>query len=306
MTFTITITEEFSAWAKEFPELINRQLSYAARLTVNDLAFAVKEELDQEHLAFYKPTPFTTKAIRVYKDTGALREIVSNASINQGQPTRVGRTEFSAYVGLIQQGMPERFSGVAKRVPGVNAVHSKAWEKVFQHHYGGGTTREMKPFEYRLQEIGRMPKGHYAIETEYCPKDAYDNPQRGFMVQMLSYFEAFPKDKPGYKGNMDEKGRRRFEKRFAKKQNINQTKFFTITEYGKGLPPGIWQRKVGADGKGITFPIFWYVPAAPYNPRIDVVDIGRQVLASFAPTYFGKNLDKAIQGDRSIQHLFKK
>ena len=318
MTFSITINESFSAWAKEFPELINRQLSYAARLTVNDLAFAIKEDLDKEHLKFHNPTPFTTKAIRVFKDSGALREIVSNVNVNQGQPTRVGRTEFSAYVGLIQQGMPERFSGVAKRVPGVTAAHDDSWERVFSHHYGGGM-RRYKPFEGALMKRGFMPSGHYAVPGVGCPMDEYDNPQRGFMVQLLSYFDTFGEN--GYRANMKAKGRARFEKKLSGNMGgALQTGFFisygdrkgakgdikNVRNYKK-LHPGIWQRFYGGIwGNTLVRPVFLFVRATAYRQRIDVVSIGRDVMTSKAAPLFGKNLDKAIQGDRSIQHLFKK
>ena len=278
----MTLTADFGTVSEKMFNTLESQIGYAAKLTVNDLAFDVKRAVDDTMRAtFHKPTPFTMSAIRVIKDEESTRltETVD------GITTRHNRTVYTATVGLAQEGMPAS----SKKSRWSNTADD-AWEKALKHQFQGGM-RRFKRWEGALLKKGLIPSGHYAVPASGCPMDSYDNPQRGFMVQLLSYFQAFVEN--GFRSNMNDKRKRAFEKRLEKKIGDGSRTGFFISE-GKGLPKGIWQRTKTGSGTSIK-PIFLFYPASSYKRLISFDTIAVSAVQGKIAERFYKNLSRAVR-----------
>jgi hypothetical protein len=286
---SIDLSANFGIVSEKMFANIENQIGYAAKLTVNDLAFDVKRAVDAEMRAvFHKPTPFTMSAIRVIKDEESARETITSGGI----PMRVNRTEFSAIVALAQQGMPASSKKSRTRV-----TADDAWEKALKHQFTGGI-RPFKRWEAALhwkKVDGKplIPDNHYAVPASGCPMDSYDNPVPGFMVQLLAYFEAFNEIGKGYRSNMNDKRKRAFEKRLEKKMGEGQRTGFFISD-GKGLPKGIWQR-IKAGGKTSVKPIFLFFPATAYRPLLDFRTLAANAITGKVADRFSVNMKRAIR-----------
>ena len=279
---TIDLSANFGIVTEKMFANIENQIGYAAKLTVNDLAFDAKRAVDDEMRAvFHKPTPFTMSAIRVIKDEESARETITSGGI----PMRVNRTEFSAIVALAQPGMPASSKKSRTRV-----TADDAWERALKHQFTGGV-RRFKRWEAALLAKKLIPPGHYAVPASGCPLDAYDNPVPGFMVQLLSYFSAFVEN--GFRSNMNDKRKRAFEKRLEKKMGEGQRTGFFISD-GKGLPKGIWQR-IKAGGKTSVKPIFLFYPATAYRPLLDFRTIAANAITGKVADRFSVNMKRAIR-----------
>lgn len=292
----MTLSSNFDAVTANLPALIGRQVGYAALRTVNDMAFSIKQEVDHKmETTFHKPTRFTMSAIRVLKEGYGARETVNIGGI----PARVPRTTYTAYVGLAQAGM----LASARRAP-VRITADDAWERALKHQFGGGGRRFTR-WEATLHKADLIPAGHYVIPARGCPLDAYDNPVHGFMIQLLSYFKAFKEN--GFRANMDEKGKKRLEKRLGKKWDTQNLSFFIVREHdpnrkGKQLHPGIWQR-TGTSGNTQVKPLFIFVPKVSYQQLIPFGEIARTTIEVLLPDIFAENLLKAIKNDRQIGRI---
>lgn len=317
-TWNISLTSNFAALAEALPALVARQTAFAAMRTANDLAFAIKEEVDTEFQSkFHKPTPFTMSAIKVVKGPKDPRETVNYAGYTMRQP----RTSFGAYVGLKQEGMPDRYSKMAKAYPDFNFTYDEAWLRTLSHQFGGGM-RRYKSMEGLLLKKGLIKPGYYVVPGAGCPLDQYDNPQRGFVIQMLTYFDAM-RD-VGVRSNMGEKGRQRFNKSLSKKMGgAFSTEFFLSggpsgavpgmdMVKGRGnpnkLPAGIWQRFNSTNsvtGGSFVRPIFLFVKATSYQRRIDFASLATSIFKTRGSNMFSWHLINAIKTDKISKNLSK-
>lgn len=127
-----------------------------------------------------------------------------------------------------------------------------------------GGERGQKRFEKALQSVGAMPEGYRAVPGAACPRDAYGNIPGSFIVQLLSYYNAFPES--GYRANMTAKTRAKLLKGNAKK-NIQGVSYFTGTP-GDRLPLGIYAKYRFAAGSAIK-PILIFVRWASYQKIFD-------------------------------------
>jgi len=153
-----------------------------------------------------------------------------------------------------------------------------------------GGTRGQKRFERALQAKGLMPKGFVAVPGAAAPRDEAGNVPRQFIVQLLSYLQAFSEQ--GYSANMTAKkkaklaDKRRGESGFMR---INGVAYFVShgkgTRFGKGswahgrrqhLAPGIWA-KTGTHGAEVK-PVFLFVASASYAPRFQFVERATEVI----------------------------
>jgi hypothetical protein len=119
-------------------------------------------------------------------------------------------------------------------------------DKVLQAEIFGGS-RHLKGSERALQRVGILPVGYSVVPGEACPLDQYGNIKGSFLVQLISYFQAFGEQ--GYKANMTDKRKAKLAK-----AGVNANGFKTINgvvyfvAYGKlrsgptqHLAPGIHQ-----------------------------------------------------------------
>ncbi|UGQ45091.1 hypothetical protein [Massilia endophytica] len=125
-----------------------------------------------------------------------------------------------------------------------------------------GGLRGQKRFERALQAVGAMPAGFRAVPGSGARLDAYGNMSRGQIVQILSYFQAFPE--MGYRANTTA-ARREALARGTKRQ---QGYVYFAGSPGDRLPRGIWQRVQFARGTAVR-PVVIFVRSAVYQERFD-------------------------------------
>lgn len=149
-----------------------------------------------------------------------------------------------------------------------------------------GGSRKLKRFERALIRSGVMPDGYYVVPGDACPLDQYGNIPARFIVQMLSYFRAFGEQ--GYKANMDDKGRARFDRKASKA--IGQQATYFVAGPKDKLQAGIYQRVRFAAGSAIR-PIFIFVKSVNYKRRFRFYETSEQVIAQ----RYKPNMDASLQ-----------
>jgi hypothetical protein len=137
-----------------------------------------------------------------------------------------------------------------------------------------GGQRKHKASERAFARVGILQPGYSIVPGKQCPLDRYGNIKGSFMVQLISYFQAFGEQ--GYKANMTAK-------RKAKLANVGRTatgfKAINGVAYflshgklrsgrgGSHLPYGIWS-KTGTHGADVK-PIIMFVKRPSYRARLD-------------------------------------
>ncbi|WP_343593809.1 hypothetical protein [Paracidovorax wautersii] len=167
-------------------------------------------------------------------------------------------------------------------------------QQVLQAQELGGYRRD-KRSEVALRRVGILPNGmQLAIPENPFPGsvDAYGNLRGPFLVQLLSYFQAFSEQ--GYRANMIDRTRANLarggtEARVAKVAGPNLGRRYFVA-YGKArggarmtrrgeyderasnVAPGIWA-VLGPRGKHI-WRVVKFVKRGTYTPRLDLQPLG--------------------------------
>ena len=133
--------------------------------------------------------------------------------------------------------------------------------------YGG--PRNDKRSESALRRIGILPAGYQTAipETPFPGSDdGRGNVRGGFLVRLLSYFQALGEQ--GYKANMTDRRKARLHKGTKDREGV---RFFVA--YGRlrsgptqHLAPGIWAA-TGTQG-GVVRPVLMFVRNGSYESRI--------------------------------------
>lgn len=152
----------------------------------------------------------------------------------------------------------------------------------------GGRRRD-KRSEVALRRVGILPAGYQtAIPETPFPgsEDGHGNLRGSFLVQLLSYFQAFGEQ--GYRANMSDARKRALQRNGGAKRSLVGPTMGRryIVAYGKlrggarwtakgesdsrasNLAPGIWA-VVGKSGADIR-PVVMFVKAGSYAPRFDM------------------------------------
>lgn len=180
------------------------------------------------------------------------------------------------------------------------------WQKALAHQFRGGG-RRYKRMEGAFYAIGILPKGMVMVPAEGCPMDSYDNPQRGFIVQLMSFFRAFPE--MGYKANMTDKTKKKF---LEKKNRLTGTEneYFTVYKNQNnksGLAPGIWHRiKFTALGETRIVPVFLFVKEGFYRRMIRFPEMAKKVISDEGDKVFAGHLVRAMANDRTLRAAMRK
>ena len=138
---------------------------------------------------------------------------------------------------------------------------------------GGG--RPLKRFERALRSVGALPSNMYVVPGEAARLDAYGNMSPGQIVQMLSYFRAFPE--VGYRANITEKRKLSLAKGNRKRYGIA----YFVGRPGGG-PLGIWQREIHGLGSRIR-PVMIFVSRAYYEARFDFAGVAQKIIERELP-----------------------
>lgn len=259
-----------------FAQRLAKQGRYAAKLTLNETATALREEAVKDlAYGFDRPTPWVLRGIYArYSKDGSDSAFVG---VNDLYTNKQGRAQFNT----------------------------------LSPHFNGGD-RHLKAFERALQRIGLMPAGWYATIGSGAGRvggeDAYGNLKASFIVQIMSYLQAFGEQ--GYRANATPATIKRREKVGRTAQGyrtINGWAFFVSRpgfRMGRGawrdgranhLPPGIWA-KHGTHGAEVV-PVVMFVRHVSYRKRLDF-DARAKDVAAQIPDRYKRNLAKAMETAR--------
>lgn len=142
-------------------------------------------------------------------------------------------------------------------------------QKILQaQEFGGG--RRDKRSEAALRRTGILPSGYQtAIPGTPFPgsDDGRGNLRGGFLVQLLSYFQAMGEQ--GYRANMTDKRKARLHKGTKAREGVRYFVAYGPLRSGPSshLAPGIWAA-TGRDGF-IVRPVLMFVRDGSYEPRIN-------------------------------------
>lgn len=139
---------------------------------------------------------------------------------------------------------------------------------LLKEHFTGGP-RGNKPFEKALITMGVMPAGYRAIPGSGIKKDAYGNPSRKEIGEMLGALRS---------GFQVWKGRG--------KKVVLTGYFVILVDTRSRLAPGIYRRI----NKGVIAPMFIFVNKAAYHKAIDLQHSANEVVQR----EFQPNFDKAF------------
>ena len=220
-------------------KLDQQALREASAKALTDGAFRMRKALqDEMRLAFDRPTPYIIKSVYV----------------KQATPER-----------LTAEVEPTYFGG-----KGVDP------QKILQAQEFGGRRRD-KRSEVALRRIGVLPAGYQtAIPASPFPgsDDGRGNLKGGFLVQLMSYFQAFGEQ--GYRANMTDR-----RKRSLHRGGKNRAGRRYFVSYGRmrgnrtsHLAPGIWAAS-GLHGVDIR-PVLMFVRAGSYRPRLGMDRVAKK------------------------------
>lgn len=162
-----------------------------------------------------------------------------------------------------------------------------------------GGTRRLKRFEVALRSVGVLPSGYWAVPGSGARLDAHGNMSAGQIVQILSYFRAFPE--VGYSANITDK--RRASLRKGGKRKLGYEYF--VGSPGNGtLPLGVWQRFHFAGGgfsggRTAIRPILIFVSRSLYEKRFDFEFVARLTIErEFGPAFNALLVDEIRRASR--------
>lgn len=249
-----------------------KQYRFALERTIRGGAYRVRAaEQEEIRSVFDRPTPF----------------IVNSVTVQDEAKASLRATVFFRYPG-------------GKTTPP---------EKVLAAEIAGGPRRS-KRAEVALRRIGLLPPGYFIVPGKGMPADKvdqYGNVKGSFIVQLLSYFQAF--SEVGYRANMTDKRKRQLAK--AKKsasgfKTIQGVQYFVsfgrlrslsmASDQHSRLAPGIWSRR-GTHGSDVQ-PVLMFVRQPTYAKRFDFLGVGERVLRQEIPAMHAANLRQALETAR--------
>lgn len=140
-------------------------------------------------------------------------------------------------------------------------------------HVKGGS-RVHKNFEVALSRMGILPPGYFAMPGAAAEIDAYGNMSRGQIIQLLSYFKAFPE--AGYRANITEKRKLKLAK--GSKRTGKRGFVYFVGRPGAGrLPLGIYKRTTFGFGSELK-PILIFARTPGYRKRWDIQGMAQRVV----------------------------
>lgn len=245
--------------------LTGQQAARAYAKALNDTGFQVRRAMQEEmRSVFDRPTDYILKSPRVKMAT----------------PDRLSVTIEPAYMGG----------------KGVDP------QKILQAQGHGGVRRD-KRSEVALRRAGILPNGYQtAIPDPPYPgsDDGRGNLKGSFLVQLISYFQAFGEQ--GYRANMTAKRKGSIHRGTAK---VAGRRYFLGGDHGQKvwtvengepvlkavgvrkshLAPGIWAA-YGPGGKQVA-PVLMFVRQGTYTPRLDMDKVAKR---ADAESYLGRRI----------------
>lgn len=232
--------------------VVEKQAKYAAMVAINRVLPEVQREIVGEMArTFDRPTPYTMGGTFVRQAT---------------------RTKLEGMVAL----KDERAAG--KGTPATKYLAPSVF----------GGDRNQKRFERALRAAGILPQGMFAVKGEGARTDAYGNMERGQIVQILSYFQAFGEQ--GYKANSTAKGRAKLKR--ATKSRYGFT-YFALRSPRGNLQPGVYQSIKTGFGYGIK-PVLIFVDQPNYERAFDFYGVAERVARARFRELYAQALREAV------------
>lgn len=231
---TVNIKIEGLDQVKSMVGNVGKQARYAAAVALTRTAKEVDKRLVADmQSTLDKPSPYTTRGT---------------------YSTSATPNKLEAVIGLKDKG---------QRVPPA---------LLLKEHFTGGA-RGNKPFELALAGMGALPRGWRAIPGQGMPLDAYGNPRRTTVREILG---ALRSKMHVYKG----RGKR-----------MAVVGYFVVpVGAASHLEPGIYWR---SNARAIR-PMFLFVQAAGYRKRFDLPRLASTVVARELPAIFDREMANAI------------
>lgn len=240
---------------------LNKQVRFAASQAINDVAFKARAAVQREmDTKFDRVTPYIRRSVFVTEST---------------PDTLVATVE------------PKYQGG-----KGIDPA------KVLQAQVFGGSRRQ-KGSEKAMQSAGILPAGYSMVPGQQCPLDAYGNIKGSFLVQLISYFQAFGEQ--GYKANMTDRRKKNLAEvgtTASGYKTINGVIYFVAygrLRGGRGahLAPGIWS-KTGIHGVDVK-PIIMFVRKPNYSMRLDFNGVAEKEVNNTFQAAFATRFDRAMR-----------
>lgn len=230
--------------------LTGEQAARAYAKALNDTGFQIRRAMQDEMRAvFDNPTDYILRSPRV----------------RMAKPDKLSVTIEPAYMG-------------GKGIDPQKILNAQTW---------GGRRRD-KRSEVALRRVGILPTGmQIAIPATPYPgsDDGRGNLRGSFLVQIISYFQAFGEQ--GYRANMTEKrkhsihkgtkraaGRRYFVSYGATRGGARMTAKGEPDARAQHLAPGIWAAS-GTGGADVR-PVIVFVKQGSYQPRLDMDKVAQR------------------------------
>lgn len=258
-----------------FANRLAKQGRYAAKLTLNETATSLKDEAVKDlAYGFDRPTAWALKGIYAKYSRDGVES--AHVGVNDLYTNKQGRAQFNTLA----------------------------------PHFGGGE-RKAKAFETAFRRVGILPAGWFAVAGSGADTagalDAYGNIKASFIVQIMSYFQAFGEQ--GYRANATDKSRARKAKIGRKDgyKTINGWVYFVSRpgfrmgggawQHGRvnHLAPGIWGKR-GIHGCEVV-PIIMFVRSVSYRKRFDL-DARAQEAVQDLDERYKRNLARALETAR--------
>ncbi|KQZ34283.1 hypothetical protein [Massilia sp. Root1485] len=153
--------------------------------------------------------------------------------------------------------------------------------------YGG--SRGLKGMERILQRNGLMPSGWFAVPAAGAQLDGNGNVKRSQITQILSQLRV--QSGAGYESRATGSAR---SNRTVARQGVT---YFALPQVRRGLKPGIYLKRKFALGSAIK-PVFIFVQAVQYRPRLRFFEVGQAVADAQFPRHFDAEWAKAVQSAR--------
>lgn len=232
-------TEGLDKVRKQLDQLTGPQFRDAAAKAINDTGYQVRRTMQAEMASvFESPTPYVLKSVFV----------------KQADATNLSATIEPTYYGG----------------KGIDP------QQILRAQEAGGTRRD-KRSEVALRRAGILPSGYQTV----LPKEPFPGSDDGrgnmrgpFLVQLISYFQAFGEQ--GFKANMSDKRKAALQKGTTK--NVGRRYFVAYGKLRSGktshLAPGIWA-VVGATGADVR-PVLMFVRTPSYTPRLSMERISKK------------------------------
>lgn len=264
---------------KQLSQLSRQGINEASSKAINDTAFKVRKAMQSEFVsAFDRVTPYI-------KNSPYITQMAT--------PARLEATIEPDYIGG---------KGIEPK-------------QVLRAEIAGGR-RHDKRSEIALRNAGILPRGYQtAIPKVPFPRsdDGRGNLRGPFLVQLISYFQAFAEQ--GYSANMTARRKKNLAKFGVTEKGgyktINGVVYFVShgeLPGGKGvhdranktihLAPGIWA-KSGTHGSNVR-PVLMFVKAGSYTPRISTERIVKDAdLHNYFSTRLRYRIRQAFEATQS-------